>query len=160
MSGLFDLRLLGKGLRVGAVVLPHAEGLPLPARESEGSAGADLRAALTEPLTMPPGGTAMVPTGLKLLIPEGYEMQVRPRSGLAARHAVTVLNSPGTVDSDYRGEVQVILINHGREDFTVERGDRIAQAVFAPVVRVRFVETDDLPATTRGEGGFGSTGRA
>ena len=159
MNGLFDLRLLGKGLRVGAVVLPHAEGLPLPARESEGSAGADLRAALTEPLTIPPGGTAMVPTGLKLLIPEGYEMQVRPRSGLAARHAVTVLNAPGTVDSDYRGEVQVILINHGREDFTVDRGDRIAQAVFAPVVPVRFVETDDLPATARGEGGFGSTGR-
>ena len=108
---------------------------------------------------MPPGGTAMVPTGLKMLIPEGYEMQVRPRSGLAARHAVTVLNAPGTVDSDYRGEVKVLLINHGREDFVITRGDRIAQAVFAPVVPVRFAATDALPSSDRGEGGFGSTGR-
>ena len=159
MNGLLDLRLLGRGLRIDVVVLPHAEGLALPARESRSAAGADLRAAVTEPLTIPPGGTAMVPTGLKLLIPEGYEMQVRPRSGIAAKHAVTVLNAPGTVDADYRGEVRVVLINHGRSDFTVERGDRIAQAVFAPVVPVRFVQADALPASARGEGGFGSTGR-
>ena len=147
-------------VRIQTVVMAHAEDLALPAYESEGSAGADLRAAVGEPLTIPPGGTAMVPTGLKVALPQGYEMQVRPRSGLAAKHAVTVLNSPGTVDADYRGEVQVILINHGREGFTIERGDRIAQAVIAPVTLAEYAVADTLPASTRGEGGFGSTGKA
>ena len=146
-------------LRIETVVMAHAEGLPLPAYESEGSAGADLRAAVTGPLTIPPGGTAMVPTGLKVALPQGYEMQVRPRSGLAAKHAVTVLNSPGTVDADYRGEVKVILINHGQEPFVIERGDRIAQAVVAPVTPAEYAEAETLPDSVRGEGGFGSTGR-
>ncbi|MBB4657894.1 dUTP diphosphatase [Parvularcula dongshanensis] len=142
-------------------VLPSAEGLPLPAYETEGAAGADLRAAVPEdaPLTIPPGGTAMVPTGLCVALPQGYEMQVRPRSGLAAKHAVTVLNSPGTVDADYRGEVRVILINHGSADFLVQRGERIAQAVVAPVSLARFETAEALPETLRGTGGFGSTGR-
>ena len=146
-------------VRIETIVLPHAEGLALPAYESEGAAGADLRAAVTGELTIPPGETAMVPTGLKIALPQGYEMQVRPRSGLAARHAVTVLNAPGTVDADYRGEVAVILINHGTEPFVIARGDRIAQAVIAPVTQGAFAAVDALPQTARGEGGFGSTGR-
>ena len=146
-------------VRIETVVLPHGEGLALPAYESVGAAGADLRAAVTEPLTIPPGGTAMVPTGLRVALPEGYEMQVRPRSGLAARHGVTVLNSPGTVDADYRGEVKVLLVNHGAGTFTVERGDRVAQAVVAPVTQGVFAVVDALGETARGEGGFGSTGR-
>ena len=146
-------------ISIKTVVMAHAEGLPLPAYESEGAAGADLRAAVDAPLTIPPGGTAMVPTGLTVALPQGYEMQVRPRSGLAARHAVTVLNSPGTVDADYRGEVKVILINHGTEAFVVERGDRVAQAVVAPVTLAEYAKAETLPSTTRGEGGFGSTGR-
>ena len=147
-------------IRIETVVLPHAEGLPLPAYESAGAAGADLRAAVQAPLTVPARGTAIVPTGLKVALPEGYEMQVRPRSGLAARHGVTVLNSPGTVDADYRGEVRVILINHGEAYFVVERGERIAQAVIAPVTQGAFEAVAALGETARGEGGFGSTGRA
>jgi dUTP pyrophosphatase len=140
--------------------LPHGADLPLPAYESTGAAGMDLRAALDAdaPLVLPAGGRALVPTGLALQLPEGFEAQVRSRSGLAAKHGVTVLNAPGTVDSDYRGEVKVILINHGQEPFTIGRGDRIAQMVIAPVTRGVFVEADALDQTTRGEGGFGSTG--
>ena len=140
--------------------LPHSEGLPLPSYETEQAAGMDLRAALADndPMTIAPGATAMVPTGLSMALPQGFEAQIRPRSGLAAKFGVTVLNTPGTIDSDYRGEVKVILINHGTEDFTINRGDRIAQMVITPVTQGIFQETDELPDTDRGEGGFGSTG--
>jgi dUTP pyrophosphatase len=147
---------------IGFVRLPHGEGLSLPAYESEGAAGMDLRAALAEGemLTLPPGATALVPTGLSLQIPAGYEGQVRPRSGLAARHGVTVLNAPGTIDNDYRGEVKIILINHGGAPFAIARGDRIAQLVVAPVTRAVLTEAAALDETGRGAGGFGSTGVA
>ena len=138
--------------------LPHAAGLPLPSYATDGAAGMDLLAAVTEPLTIPPGGRALVPTGLRIALPPGHELQVRPRSGLALRHGITMPNTPGTVDEDYRGELQVILLNAGTEVFTVERGMRIAQAVLAPVLRATWREVEELPATTRGEGGFGSTG--
>lgn len=138
--------------------LPAAADLPLPEPASPGSAGADLRAAVAEDLILAPGARARVATGLVLEIPPGWEGQVRPRSGLALRHGVTLLNSPGTIDSDYRGEVAVILVNLGQEAFTVRRGDRIAQLVVAPVAASRFVEVDELDGTSRGEGGFGSTG--
>ncbi len=141
--------------------LPHADGLPLPAYESAGAAGMDLRAALPDaPLVLPAQARALVPTGLALQLPDGYEAQVRPRSGLAAKHGVTVLNAPGTIDSDYRGEVKVALINLGGDEFTIRHGDRIAQLVVAPVTRAELVETDALDETGRGEGGFGSTGVA
>jgi len=141
--------------------LPHAEDLPLPAYETPGSAGMDLRAAVPddEPVVLKPGARLMVPTGLAMAIPQGYEVQVRPRSGLAAKAGVTCLNTPGTIDSDYRGEVKVILINLGAEDFVIRRGDRIAQMVVAPVAQAGWVEVDDLDETARGAGGFGSTGR-
>lgn len=140
--------------------LPHAEGLPLPAYETSGSAGMDLRAAVDEaaPVTLPPGGRALIPTGLSIAVPAGYEAQVRPRSGLALKFGLTCLNSPGTIDADYRGEVGVILANLGAEAFVVRRGERIAQMVIAPVVQARLVEVEDLDATERGAGGFGSTG--
>ena len=138
--------------------LPHALDLPLPAYATAGAAGADLRAALASPLTLEPGMRALVPSGFAFAVPEGYEMQVRPRSGLAARHGVTVLNAPGTVDSDYRGEVMAVLVNHGAKAFTVRHGDRIAQIVIAPVVLAAFAERAELPETPRGSGGFGSTG--
>lgn len=138
--------------------LPHAADLPLPCPASPGASGCDLRAAVTEPLTLAPGGRALVPTGLTLEIPPGWEGQVRPRSGLALRHGVTVLNAPGTIDSDYRGEVGVILANLGDEPFTVARGDRIAQLVLAPVATPAWEEADSLAASDRGSGGFGSTG--
>ncbi|HIG74094.1 MAG TPA: dUTP diphosphatase [Bacteroidetes bacterium] len=143
-------------------VLPHAEGLPLPEPSTDGSAGLDLRAAVPEdePVTLAPGAFALVPTGLCLALPPGTEGQVRPRSGLAAKFGVTVLNSPGTVDADYRGEVKVILINHGAEPFEVTRGERIAQMVVARYETVRFVAVDSLDETARGAGGFGSTGTA
>ncbi|WP_420101846.1 dUTP diphosphatase [Bosea sp. (in: a-proteobacteria)] len=140
--------------------LPHGADLPLPAYETAGAAGLDLRAAIAEPLTVPPGRRQLVPTGLALQLPEGFEAQVRPRSGLALRHGVTVLNSPGTVDRDYRGEVSVVLINHGEEPFRIARGDRIAQLVIAPVTQARLVEVDMLDETERGAGGYGSTGVA
>lgn len=140
--------------------LPHAEGLPAPRAMSTGAAGADLCAALTEDLVIGPGRRALVPTGFRMGIPEGYEGQVRPRSGLALRHGVTVLNAPGTIDADYRGEVGVILVNLGDEPFTVHRGDRIAQVVIAPVSPAVFTETDALGETRRGAGGFGHTGMA
>ena len=140
--------------------LEHAEGLPLPAYESLGAAGLDLLAAIPEAavLVLEPGARDLVPTGLTLAIPVGWEAQVRPRSGLALRHGVTTLNAPGTIDSDYRGEIGVILINHGREPFEIRRGARIAQLVFARVERITWVETADLDGTARGSGGFGSTG--
>jgi dUTP pyrophosphatase len=138
--------------------LPHAEGLALPAYATPGAAGMDLLAAVGAPVTIAPGGRALIPTGLRIALPPGYEMQVRPRSGLALRHGITMPNTPGTVDEDYRGELQVILLNAGTEPFTVERGARIAQAVVAPVVRATWREADALPDTARGEGGFGSTG--
>lgn len=138
--------------------LPHAEGIELPSYQTLDSAGADLRAAVDEPVVLAPGEKAMIPTGLAIALPRGTEGQVRPRSGLAAKHAVTVVNAPGTVDADYRGEMKVVLINLGKEPFTVERGMRIAQLVVAPYIRADFAEADELPNTLRGEGGFGSTG--
>ena len=147
--------------QIAVVRLPHAEGLPLPAYETPGSAGMDLRAAAPEhePITLRPGARALVPTGLCMAIPMGFEVQVRPRSGLAAKHGVTCLNTPGTIDSDYRGEVKVILINLGEEDFVIRRGERIAQMIVAPVVQAAWLETESLDETARGAGGFGSTGR-
>jgi dUTP pyrophosphatase len=138
--------------------LPHAEGLPLPSYATAGAAGMDLLAAVTAPLVIPPGGRVLVPTGLRIALPAGHELQVRPRSGLALKNGITLPNSPGTVDEDYRGELQVIVMNAGTEPFTVERGMRIAQAVVAPVLRARFTEVAVLPETARGAGGFGSTG--
>jgi len=138
--------------------LPHAEGLPLPAYATPGAAGFDLLAAVQAPLVIPPGGRALVPTGLQMALPEGYELQIRPRSGLALKHGITLPNSPGTIDEDYRGEVGVIVLNTGTAPFTVERGARIAQGVLAPVVRGGWAEVDTLPETARGGGGFGSTG--
>ena len=135
----------------------RAKDFPLPEYATPASAGVDLRAS--DGCVIPPGGRALVPTGLRIALPEGYEAQVRPRSGLALRHGVTLPNSPGTIDADYRGEVRVILMNLGQEPFVVEPGDRIAQMVVAPVTRVAWSEVEELDATERGEGGFGSTGR-
>jgi dUTP pyrophosphatase len=141
--------------------LPHGEGLALPAYQSAHAAGLDLLAAVPEhsPLMLAPGARALVPTGLSIALPSGYEAQVRPRSGLAAKHGITVLNAPGTVDADYRGEIGVLLINHGDAPFAIGRGERIAQLVIAAVVRVELVAATTLSATDRGSGGFGSTGR-
>ncbi len=141
--------------------LPHAADLPLPAYETTGAAGMDLRAAVPEdaPLVLKPMGRVLAPTGLSIALPQGYEAQVRPRSGLAAKHGITCLNTPGTIDSDYRGEVKVILANLGSDPFEIVRGERIAQLVPAPVQRARFTEADSLDETQRGAGGFGSTGR-
>ncbi len=138
--------------------LEHAADLPLPSHESARAAGMDIRAALTEYVTLKPGERGLIPTGLQMALPEGYEAQIRPRSGLAIRNGITLLNTPGTIDADYRGEVKVIMINHGHEDFTVKHGDRIAQMVIAPVVQLRVEEAENLSETERGEGGFGSTG--
>ncbi len=150
------------GSAVGIVRLPHGADLPLPAYESAGAAGLDLRAAVAEdrPLLILPGRRALVPTGLVMEIPQGMEGQVRPRSGLAFKHGITCLNTPGTVDSDYRGEVKVLLVNLGDEDFLVTRSMRIAQVVFAPVTQVQVEERDAAGGTARGAGGFGSTGIA
>ncbi|WP_394658281.1 dUTP diphosphatase [uncultured Novosphingobium sp.] len=136
--------------------LPHFEGLELPAYATDGAAGMDVLAA--EDLTLAVGGRHAVATGLAFAIPLGYEIQVRPRSGLALKHGITVPNTPGTIDSDYRGELKVILINHGQDAFSIRRGDRIAQLVLAPVVRASWLKVDELDHTARGEGGFGSTG--
>jgi dUTP pyrophosphatase len=140
--------------------LPHGDGLPLPAYQSAHAAGLDLAAGLAEddPMVLPPGARGLVPTGLSIELPPGYEAQVRPRSGLAMKHGVTLLNSPGTIDADYRGEVMVLLVNHGAEPFTIRRGDRIAQLIVAPVSHVAIVEVEELGRTERGQGGFGSTG--
>ena len=148
-------------INIDVQILPHGEGLPLPAYQTAHAAGMDLLAAVPEdaPLVLASHSHAMVPTGLSIALPDGYEAQVRPRSGLAARHGVTVLNSPGTIDADYRGEVCVLLINHGPEPFTIRRGERIAQMVIAAVARAELGVTTSLSATDRGSGGFGSTGR-
>ena len=140
--------------------LPHAEGLPLPRYETAGAAGLDLLAAVAEdaPVTIPPHGRALIPTGLVIELPAGYEAQVRPRSGLALRHGVTVLNAPGTIDPDYRGEVQVLLVNLGSDPFVVSRGSRIAQMVVAPVTTAALAEVAEVGATDRAGAGFGSTG--
>ena len=145
---------------VGLVRLPHGEGLAPPAYETAGAAGMDLRAAVDadRPLLLQPGRRALVPTGLVLEIPAGFEGQVRPRSGLAFRHGITCLNTPGTIDSDYRGEVKVLLVNLGDDLYTIERGERIAQLVIAPVVQATMAEREALTASDRGAGGFGSTG--
>jgi dUTP pyrophosphatase len=148
-------------LRLRLRRLPHGAGLPLPAYQTAHAAGLDLAAAVPAdvPVMLPPGGRSLVPTGFAIALPEGFEAQVRPRSGLAAHHGVTVLNTPGTIDADYRGEIQVILINLGSEPFSVTRGLRIAQLVVAPVARASVIEAETLDDTARGEGGFGSTGR-
>lgn len=145
---------------IAVVRLPHAADLPLPAYATPGAAGMDLLAAVAAPVTIPPGGRALIPTGLRIALPAGHELQVRPRSGLALKHGIVLPNSPGTIDEDYRGEVQVIVLNAGTEAFVVERGMRIAQAVLAPVTRAAWQEVEDLPPTARGAGGFGSTGTA
>ena len=139
-------------------LLPAYGDLPLPAYQTDGAAGFDFRAAVAEPLTIPVGTVALIPTALKLAVPDGYELQVRPRSGLAAKHGVTVLNSPGTIDSDYRGEVRIILANLGHEDFVIERGMRIAQGVLAPCLQADFQAVASLDETARADGGFGHTG--
>jgi dUTP pyrophosphatase len=138
--------------------LAHGAGLPLPAYATEGSAGLDLMAAITAPIDLPPLGRAVVPTGIAIALPSGYEAQVRPRSGLAAKHGITVLNAPGTIDADYRGEIGVTLVNLGDAPFRVEPGMRVAQMVVAPVSTVAWNEVEELPASRRGGGGFGSTG--
>jgi dUTP pyrophosphatase len=145
---------------VRAKRLPHGEGLPLPSYQSKSAAGLDVVAgvAADAPVELLPGARALIPTGFALELPHGYEAQVRPRSGLALKYGVTLLNTPGTIDSDYRGELMIILINHGAEPFTVRRGDRIAQLVIAPVAQVEISAADELETTARGEGGFGSTG--
>ncbi|WP_412068485.1 dUTP diphosphatase [Rubrivirga sp. IMCC43871] len=147
-------------LSVPVTVLPHGEGLALPAHATPDAAGLDLRAAVPQdaPMTLAPGAFALVPTGLQVALPDGAEGQVRPRSGLAFKHGVTVLNSPGTIDSGYRGEVGVLLVNHGSAPFVVTRGERIAQLVVSRYERVEMVPVDDLDTTARGAGGFGSTG--
>lgn len=146
------------GTTIAIQRLPHARDLPLPAYATEGSAGLDLLAAVETPLMLPPHGHTAVPCGIAIALPLGFEAQVRPRSGLALRHALTVLNAPGTIDSDYRGEVKAILINHGEEPFEITRGMKIAQLVIARHERVRWAEADTLPESARGDGGFGSTG--
>jgi dUTP pyrophosphatase len=146
---------------VRVATLPHFEGLILPSYETSDAAGMDLRAAVdnSAPVTLAPGERAMIPTGLTIALPSGYEAQVRPRSGLAAKHGITCLNSPGTIDADYRGEVKVILINLGQAPFVIKRGERIAQMIIAPVTRAELTAVTELDETMRGAGGFGSTGR-
>jgi dUTP pyrophosphatase len=145
-------------LKVPIQVLPHGEGLELPAYATALSAGVDLRSANTEPIVLAPMQRFAVPTGLAMAIPAGHEAQIRPRSGLAAKHGITCLNTPGTIDADYRGEVKVLLINLGSEAFTIQRGERIAQMIVAPMVQVSFEKTASLDETARGAGGFGHTG--
>lgn len=149
MSNIVDVRILR---------LPHSEGLELPAYGTAGAAGVDFQAAVDGPVTLKPGERVLVPTGLCVALPEGYELQVRPRSGLALKHGIMVPNSPGTIDEDYRGEIRIILINAGTEAFVIERGMRVAQGVLAPVVRMQWQECTSLDTTERGHGGFGSTG--
>ncbi len=138
--------------------LPHGRELPVPAYATDQAAGLDLLAAVTDRLEIAPGARQLVPTGISIALPAGYEAQIRPRSGLAIKHGVTLLNSPGTIDADYRGEIGVILINHGAAPFVIARGDRIAQLVIAPVSRLAWQEVAELPTSARGQGGFGSTG--
>jgi dUTP pyrophosphatase len=152
---------MGQPVSIGLVWLDHGRGLPLPSQQTAGAAGMDIAAALgaDDTIEIAPGAMAMIPSGFSMALPEGYEAQIRPRSGLAAKFGVTVLNAPGTVDADYRGEVKVMLINHGQAPFVVRRGERIAQMVVAPVSRVVFQLQERLDETERGEGGHGSTGR-
>jgi len=145
-------------IKVSVQRLDHGKDLPLPEIQTDLSAGVDLPAAIDAPIVLEPGARAIVPTGLAIALPAGFEAQVRPRSGLAIKNGVTVLNSPGTIDADYRGEIGAILINHGTESFTIERGMRIAQMVVAPIIGIEWDETEILPETERGAGGFGSTG--
>lgn len=148
-----------QSVKVQVRPLPHFGGLTLPQYETRGSAGLDLRAALgSDSVTLLAGGRAMVPTGLSIALPHNYELQIRPRSGLAAKHGISLVNSPGTIDSDYRGEIKIILINHGTDAFTIKHGERIAQAVLAPVVQLAWAQVDTLDTTERGADGFGSTG--
>ena len=149
-----------QNLRVNLQLLPHGQGLNLPKYATEQSAGVDLEAAVDSPLTLKPGERGLIPTGLAIALPTGFEAQVRPRSGLAAKNGVTVLNSPGTIDADYRGEIKVILINHGQDNFVIERGMRIAQMVIAPCLQLQWQQVENLDETARGAGGFGSTGIA
>ena len=149
---------MSSALTIAIHRLPGLAGLPLPEYKSQHAAAMDLAAAVAEPLLLEPGARALVPCGFSIAVPDGYEAQVRPRSGLASRHGVTVVNAPGTIDPDYRGEVMVALVNLGPASFVVERGMRIAQLLVAPVPRVAWAEVDELPATTRGAGGFGHTG--
>jgi dUTP pyrophosphatase len=146
-------------LEIQVAIEPHGEGLPLPAYESDLAAGMDLRAAIERPIELSPGDRALVPTGLRIALSPGYEAQIRPRSGLALKHGVSLVNSPGTVDADYRGEIKIILINHGDEMFQLNRGERIAQMIIAPVVHAVWRPVRTLEDTPRGEGGFGHTGR-
>jgi dUTP pyrophosphatase len=139
--------------------LPEAHDLPLPAYATAGSAGMDLMAAVENDFTLLPGNRALVPTGIRIAVPPGFEAQIRPRSGMAIKHGLSMVNTPGTIDSDYRGPVQVIVINHGQEPIVIQRGDRIAQMVICPVVRARLIEESPLPETVRGDGGFGHTGK-
>jgi dUTP pyrophosphatase len=145
-------------IEVSIMRLANGKDLPLPSYETAGAAGMDLRS--TEAITLKPGARCLVPTGVAIALPEGFEAQIRPRSGLALKHGVTVLNSPGTIDCDYRGEIKVPLINHGQEDFVITQGDRIAQMVIAPVARINWIEVKSLESTVRGAGGFGSSGRS
>lgn len=147
-------------LNVSVQRLPHSADLPLPAYATAQSAGLDLMAAIDGEITLAPGARQLIPTGLSIALPAGYEAQVRPRSGLALKHGITVLNAPGTIDADYRGEVKVLLINHGPENFVLKRGDRIAQMVVAPVTRIAWNVVETLDETARGAGGYGSTGVA
>ena len=147
-------------VNVPVKTLPHYDGLELPRYETTGSAGMDLRAAIaaSEPVVLQPGEWQLIPVGLAIALPQGYEAQIRPRSGLAAKFGISCTNTPGTIDADYRGEIRVNLINHGREPFTINRGDRIAQMIVAPVIQAVWQPVDDLDETERGAGGFGSTG--
>jgi dUTP pyrophosphatase len=147
-------------VEVAVTRLPHGAGLELPSYETDDAAGMDLRAAVTDDVVLAPGDRALIPTGLAIALPSGYEAQVRPRSGLALRNGISLVNTPGTIDADYRGEVGVIVINHGTEAFTVDRGMRVAQMVIAPVTQATWLEIDNLSDTARGAGGFGSTGTA
>ena len=156
------LKRLENSVALEVVRLENLGDLPLPAYETDGAAGMDLRAAFgpgVAAYVLPKGEIGIIPTGISIAVPEGYEVQIRPRSGLAAKYGLTVLNTPGTIDSDYRGEIKVIMINHGPEDFVIQRGERVAQMVLTPVSQARFVEVKTLKPTTRGEGHFGSTGK-
>ena len=145
-------------IEISILIQPHGEGLPLPNYQTAGSSGFDLLAACDQDVVLKPGERTLIPTGISLSLPSGCEAQIRPRSGLAAKHGITLLNTPGTIDSDYRGEIKVIVINHGQESFTIQRGMRIAQAVLAEVVKAKLIVADNLDVTHRGSGGFGHTG--
>jgi dUTP pyrophosphatase len=147
-----------KNIEIAISQDPGCEDLPLPAYETDGASGVDLRAAVTEDLTVAPGERLLVPTGIRVAMPHGVEAQIRPRSGLAIRHGISMVNSPGTIDADYRGQIQVILINQGHQAFTIQRGDRVAQMIFAPVLRAQWRQTESLDETPRASGGFGHTG--